>query len=172
MESKEFKKRILPLGQNLYRFASSLLKDSHEAEDVVQDIFLKLWNMRNRMEEIKNINAFTYKMTRNICLDKLKGRRMQYYDVPGKGIPEPEVIDPDPQSMVEMRDSAEKVKDLISNLPEQQKAVIHMRDIDGYSYEEISEIMSMEINAIRVTLSRARRSVRESLIKIQEPWKI
>jgi RNA polymerase sigma factor (sigma-70 family) len=172
MESKEFKKRILPLGQSLYRFASSLLKDSHEAEDVVQDIFMKLWNMRDRMEEIKNINAFAYKMTRNICLDKLKGRRMKYYDSTGNGIPEPEVIDPDPQSLVEMRDSAERVKDLISNLPEQQKAVIHMRDIDGYSYEEISEIMSMEINAIRVALSRARRSVRESLIKIQEPWKI
>jgi RNA polymerase sigma-70 factor (ECF subfamily) len=56
MESKEFKKRILPLGQNLYRFASGLLKDSHEAEDVVQDIFLKLWNMGDTMEDIKNIN--------------------------------------------------------------------------------------------------------------------
>jgi RNA polymerase sigma-70 factor (ECF subfamily) len=74
--------------------------------------------------------------------------------------------------MVEMRDSAERIKSLISNLPEQQKSIIHMRDVDGYSYEEISEVMDMEINAIRVTLSRARRSVRESLIKIQEPWKI
>jgi RNA polymerase sigma factor (sigma-70 family) len=172
MESKEFKKRILPLGQNLYRFASGILKDSYEAEDVVQDIFLKLWNMRDKMEEIKNINAFAYKMTRNICLDKLKGRRMQYYDSTGKGIPEPEVNDPDPESLAEMRDSAERIKNLISNLPEQQKSIIHMRDVDGYSYEEISEIMDMEINAIRVTLSRARRSVRESLIKIQEPWKI
>jgi RNA polymerase sigma factor (sigma-70 family) len=172
MESKEFKKRILPLGQNLYRFASGILKDSHEAEDVVQDIFLKLWNMRNRMEEIKNINAFAYKMTRNICLDKVKSRRMQYYDTAGKGIPEPEVNDPNPESMIEIRDSAERIKSLINNLPEQQKSIIHMRDVDGYSYEEISEIMSMEINAIRVTLSRARRSVRESLIKINEPWKI
>ena len=172
MESKEFKKRILPLGQNLYRFASGILKDSHEAEDVVQDIFMKLWNMRDRMEEIQNINAFAYKMTRNICLDKMKGRRMQYYDFTGKGVPEPEVNDPSPESLVEMRDSAERIKNLISNLPEQQKSIIHMRDVDGYSYEEISEVMSMEINAIRVTLSRARRSVRESLIKIQEPWKI
>jgi RNA polymerase sigma factor (sigma-70 family) len=172
MESKEFKMRIIPLGQNLYRFASGILKDSHEAEDVVQDIFLKLWNMRDRMEEIKNINAFTYKMTRNICLDKLKGRRMQYYDTAGRGIPEPEVNDPNPESLVEMKDSSERIKNLISNLPEQQKSVIHMRDVDGYSYEEISEIMDMEINAIRVTLSRARRSVRESLTKVQEPWKI
>lgn len=172
MESKEFKKRILPIGQNLYRFASGILKDTHEAEDVVQDIFLKLWNMRDRMEEIKNINAFAYKMTRNICLDKLKGQRMRYYDPAVKGIPEPEVTDPNPESLAEMKDSAERIKNLISNLPEQQKSIIHMRDVDGYSYEEISEIMNMEINAIRVTLSRARRSVRESLIKIQEPWKI
>jgi len=172
MESKEFKKKILPIGQNLYRFAAGILKDSHEAEDVVQDIFMKLWNMRDRMEEINNINAFAYKMTRNICLDKLKGRRMQYYDTAARGIPEPEVDDPNPERMVEMRDSAERIKKLISDLPEQQKSIIHMRDVDGYSYEEISDVMDMEINAIRVTLSRARRSVRESLIKIQEPWKI
>ena len=172
MESKEFKKKIIPLGQNLYRFAAGILKDSHEAEDVVQDIFLKLWNMRERMEEIKNINAFAYRMTRNVCLDKLKSRRIKYYDETVPGIPEPKVNDPDPESLVEMRDSADRVRILISNLPEQQKAIIHLRDIDGYSYEEISEIMSMEINTIRVALSRARRSVRESLIKIQEPWTI
>jgi RNA polymerase sigma-70 factor (ECF subfamily) len=74
--------------------------------------------------------------------------------------------------MAEIRDSADRVRMLISNLPEQQKTIIHLRDIDGYSYEEISEIMDMEINAIRVTLSRARRSVRESLNKTHETWKI
>jgi RNA polymerase sigma-70 factor (ECF subfamily) len=172
MESKEFKKRILPLGQPLYRFAAGFLKDGSEAEDVVQDIFLKLWSMRDKMEEIKNINAFAYTMTRNICLDKLKGRRIKYYDNAVPGVPEPEADDPDPGSMAEIRDSADRVRMLISNLPEQQKTIIHLRDIDGYSYEEISEIMDMEINAIRVTLSRARRSVRESLNKTHETWKI
>jgi RNA polymerase sigma-70 factor (ECF subfamily) len=172
MEAKEFKKKILPLGQNLFRFATGILKDTHEAEDVVQDVFLKLWKMRDQIESIHNINAFTYKMTRNICLDKLKGRRMHYFDSTAKGIPEPEVSDPGPESLAEMRDSAERISYFISTLPEQQKSIIHMRDIDGYSYEEISEIMDMEINAIRVTLSRARRSVRESLNKIQEPWRI
>ena len=167
MESKEFKKRILPLGQSLYRFAAGILKDSHEAEDVVQDIFLKFWKMREKMNEIENINAFAYRMTRNVCLDHLKKRRIQYFDNTGTGIPEPEPNDPNPEKMVEIRDSAERVRKLIGDLPEQQRAIIHMRDIDGYSYEEISEIMNMEINAIRVSLSRARRTVREALIKIQ-----
>jgi RNA polymerase sigma-70 factor (family 1) len=172
MESKEFKKRILPLGQPLYRFAAGLLKDNHEAEDVVQDIFLKLWNMRNTMDKIKNINAFTHTMTRNACLDKLKSRRIKYYNDSVAGIPEPPVDDPDPESMTELKDSADRVKVLIGNLPEQQRSIIHLRDIDGYSYEEIAEIMNMEINTIRVALSRARRSVRESLIKTRETWKI
>jgi RNA polymerase sigma-70 factor (ECF subfamily) len=172
MESKEFKKRILPLGQPLYRFAAGLLKDNHEAEDVVQDIFLKLWNIRNTMEEIKNINAFAHTMTRNACLDKLKSRRIKYYAEASPGIPEPAVDDPDPASAIELKDSTDRVKVLISSLPEQQRAIIHLRDIEGYSYEEISEIMNMEINTIRVALSRARRSVRESLIKTHEPWKI
>jgi RNA polymerase sigma-70 factor (ECF subfamily) len=172
MESKEFKKMILPLGQPLYRFAAGLLKDNHEAEDVVQDIFLKLWNIRNTMKGIKNINAFAHTMTRNACLDKLKSRRIKYYDSAGPGYPEPAVDDPDPESMAELKDSADRVKVLISNLPEQQRSIIHLRDIDGCSYEEISEIMNMEINNIRVTLSRARRSVREALIKTRQPWKI
>jgi len=173
MESKEFRKKVIPLGQKLYRFASGFLKDVHEAEDIVQDIFIKLWNMRTRMDEIENLDAFAFRMTRNLCLDRLKARRIRFFNDPSDaGIHEPEVGDPDPEKQAELQDTIDKVHMIINTLPEQQKSVIHFRDIEGFTYEEISAIMGMEINAVRVTLSRARRSVRESLSKIHQPWKI
>jgi len=173
MEAKEFRKRVIPLGQKLYRFASGLLKDSHEAEDVVQDIFVKLWNMRNRMNDIENLDAFAFRMTRNLCLDKLKARRIRFFGDPsGASVPEPEISTPNPEDQAELKDTVSKVHMIINTLPEQQKSVIHLRDIEEYSYEEISEMMGMEINAVRVTLSRARRTVRESLSKLHQPWKI
>lgn len=173
MEAKEFRNKVIPLGQKLYRFASGLLKDSHEAEDVVQDIFIKLWNMRNRMNDIENLDAFAFRMTRNLCLDKLKARRIRFFgDLSGTGVPEPEISAPNPEVQAELKDTVSKVHMIINTLPEQQKSVIHLRDIEEYSYEEISEMMGMEINAVRVTLSRARRTVRESLSKLHQPWKI
>ncbi|KPK79901.1 MAG: hypothetical protein AMS27_17550 [Bacteroides sp. SM23_62_1] len=173
MESKEFRKRIIPLGQKLFRYASGLLHDSQEAEDVVQDIFIKLWNMRDRIEEVKNLDAFTFRMTRNLCLDKIKARRIRFFGDPGEaGVPEPEVYERNPEEQTELKDTISKIHGIINNLPEQQKSIIHLRDVEEYSYEEISEMMGMEINAVRVTLSRARRTVREMLSKIHQPWKI
>ncbi len=173
MESKEFRKTVVPLGQKLYRFASRLLNDSHEAEDIVQDIFVKLWNMRNKMDEIQNLNAFTFRMTRNLCLDKLRARRVRFFDDPSTaGFPEPEISGPNPEDQAELKDTVSKVHMIMNTLPELQKSVIHLRDVEEYSYEEISEMMNMEINAVRVTLSRARRTVRETLSKIHQPWKI
>lgn len=163
----------MPLGQKLYRYASGLLKDAHEAEDIVQDIFIKLWNMRSRMNEIKNLDAFTFRMTRNLCLDRLKARKIRFFNHSSDaGIPEPEFSGLNPESQLELQDTVNKIRMIINTLPEQQKSIIHLRDIEGYSYEEISDIMNMEINAVRVTLSRARRTVRESLSKIHQPWKI
>jgi RNA polymerase sigma-70 factor (family 1) len=173
MESKEFRKKVIPLGQKLYRFASRLLNDSHEAEDIVQDIFVKLWNMRNRMDEIQNLDAFTFRMTRNLCLDKLRARRVRFFGDPSTaGISEPEISGPNPEDQAELKDTVSKVHMIMNTLPELQKSVIHLRDVEEYSYEEISEMMNMEINAVRVTLSRARRTVRETLSKIHQSWKI
>lgn len=173
MEAKEFRQKVIPLSQKLYRFAAGLLNDSHEAEDVVQDIFIKLWNIRNRIPEIQNLDAFTFRMTRNLCLDKLKARRISFFGDPGEpGIPEPELKTLNPEEQAEIKDTVNKIHMIINTLPEQQKSILHLRDIEEYSYEEISEMMGMEVNAVRVTLSRARKTVRETLSKIHQPWKI
>ena len=173
MDSSEFKILVLPLGQKLHRFAAGMLKDIHEAEDIVQDIFVKLWNMRQQIGEIENLDAFAFRMTRNLCLDRLKARKPKFIDENIEpGIYNRESNTPDPENQLIMKDTIQEVKSLIDQLPEQQRNIIHLRDIEGYEYEEIARVMNMEVNAIRVNISRARKTVRESMSKIYQPWKI
>jgi len=173
MEATEFKIRILPLGQKLHRFARSIIKDVHEAEDIVQEIFLKLWKLRDKLEQIENIDAFAFRMTRNLCLDRIKARKPQLYDDPVEaGLGEEVAYTPDPEDQVILRDAMEQVHSAMDRLPEQQKTIIHLRDIEGYEYEEIADMLEMEVNTVRVTVSRARKIIRESISKVYQPWKI
>ena len=173
MEANEFKIRVLPLGQKLHRFASSIIKDVHEAEDIVQEIFLKLWKLKDKLEQIDNIDAFAFRMTRNLCLDRIKAKKPQLYDNPVEaGFGEEVEHAPDPEDQVIMQDAISQVHSAMDRLPEQQKTIIHLRDIEGYEYEEIADMLEIEVNTIRVTVSRARKTIRESISKVYQPWKI
>jgi RNA polymerase sigma-70 factor (ECF subfamily) len=173
MDSKEFKIRVLPLGNKLHRYAAGILRDIHEAEDIVQEIFLKLWNMRQQINEIHNIDAFAFRMTRNLCLDRLRAAKPNLIDENlESALRNREGKNGDPENLMIMSDAVKEVQRLIDRLPEQQKTIIHLRDVEGYSNEEIAEIMDMEVNTVRVNVSRARKSVRESMSKTYHRWTI
>ena len=72
MVARDFKTTVLPVSKKLLRFATHFLKDEDEAHDVVQDVFLKLWQKRDTLGEIENIEAFAMRMTRNRCLDVIR----------------------------------------------------------------------------------------------------
>ncbi len=88
MDAKRFRIQFVPMGPGLYRFALSLLRDPHEAEDAVQEVFLKLWEKRNQLNRLKNPDAYVFRMTRNQCLDKLRAGRTVSYDhsYPGREV--------------------------------------------------------------------------------------
>ncbi len=166
MQIDEYTLKVLPLSERLFRFAGSFLKDQEEAKDVVQEVLLKLWEKRDQLGKIEYPEAFTMRMVRNRCLDKLKGvkmvamsgeaeARMQTW-VSGVEIP------------LEREDTHALVNRVIGRLPEQQRTVIHLRDIEQLEFEEIAVITGMNVNAARVNLSRARKQVREELMKIWE----
>ncbi|MGF1586788.1 MAG: RNA polymerase sigma factor [Bacteroidales bacterium] len=160
MDINRFKLEILPLKNKLYRFASRLLEDQEEAQDAVQEVFIKLWNLRTKLDELNSVEAFAMKITKNHCLDRIKARRTVsieqtkslYYSTDDQAGVERDV---------EVRDDANYIKQLISLLPEQQRAIIQMRDIEGYEFEEIEEALELTVNTIRVNLSRARKRIRE-----------
>lgn len=169
MEVAEFKERVLPLSQRFYQFARRILGNEHDAEDVTQEVFIKLWENRTALKAIRNLEAYGFRMTRNLCLDKLKKLKPQYYDDRDPGavrFDEPDDA-ADPAAKLEMRESMEKAGALIDDLPELQRTLIQLREIEGLEYGEIAEITGMEINAIRVGISRARKKLREKLIKVR-----
>ena len=170
MDANEFKEKVLPVSHKIYRYAHRLLGNVHDAEDVVQDIWMKLWDRREQMAEVKNIEAFAFRMTRNLCLDKIKLKKPQYYDDRDETAYRFDEADrqPDPERRLELKDTMEQVNHIIGSLPEQQQTLIQLRDIEGMEYEEIAAITGLELNAIRVNISRARKKLRDTLTKIHQ----
>lgn len=165
MEAKAFKELILPAKNRLYRLALSLLKDGEEANDIVQEAMLRLWTHRQKLQECENATAFCLRVTRNLCLDRLKSKG--YLNRAGQAeIPDYGNSDASPYRQLELMDSGQLMRQLFQVLPEQQQTIIQLRDVEEMSYEEIEEITGLPINTIRVNLSRARKAVREKFIKI------
>lgn len=168
MNAAEFKTKVLPVNQKLLRLSFRFLGDLQEAEDAVQEVFIKLWNMRDKLAGVNNIEAFATTIIKNYCLDKLKARRTVSLESQAQHIHSREDTYENPHQMSENQDSVDFVKMIIDQLPDQQKSVMIMRDIEEYSFEEIQEITGFDMNYIRVNLSRARKQVREELIKVHE----
>ncbi len=164
MDANRFQGEILPMKNKLYRFAYSLLNDSEESMDAVQEVFIKLWNIRNKMETVSSPEAFAMTVTRNYCLDRIKARRTVSLEQT-KSIMYTEADEVGPERRIEIRDAAGHIRMLMEELPEQQKAVLHLRDIEGYEFEEIEKMLDMTVNSIRVNLSRARKKLRELYLK-------
>lgn len=164
MVARDFKTSVLPVSNKLLRFATHFLKDENEAKDVVQDVFLKLWQKRDSLGQIENIDAFAMRMTRNRCLDVIRARKVVPIDAETDRKLKEETVDV--HSQVELSESAKQIKMLINRLPDLQRTVMHLRDIEQLSYEEIAEATELKVNAIRVNLSRARKKVRDEFLKI------
>ena len=160
MLAGEFKDRVLPLSKKLLRFASQLLQNREEAEDVLQDILLKLWQKKDELGKVDNLEAYAMKMIRNRSLD-VKDSKQRDLTTFGMWSNLPDETD-----HLENADSAKLVKRIISLLPELQRTVIYLRDLEQLEYNEIADITGLNENAVRVNLSRARKKVRDEILKI------
>lgn len=160
MNLEDFKKQVLPLKNKLFRFANRLLENREEAEDMVQEVFIKLWNRRDKLDEYRSVEALAMVTTRNLCLDKLKRRKITIERMENL---KDEMTDSQQDQKTDLSDIVHKIHQIIQTLPEQQRSVIQLRDIEGYDFEEIAELLDMNENAVRVSLSRARKKIRESL---------
>lgn len=166
MLAKEFKTLVLPLSNKLHRYALRFTQNDEEARDVVQDVFLKLWQKRGTLDGVDNIEAFAMRMTRNKCYDKQRANRTYSLEEQQSGWQNDKRSDLNEE--LDRSEAALLIKKLITQLPDLQRKVIQMRDIDQLDYDEIAEQTQLNINAIRVNLSRARKKVRDELFKYQE----
>ena len=160
MNQAEFLNIIVPFKDKIFRLAKRLLISTEEAEDATQEVLLKLWKNKEQMENYKNVEAFSMTMTKNYCLDKLKSKHAQNLKIVHSNYKDENVS---LQKQIELNDSISWVGKIIENLPEQQKIVIQLRDIEQYDLDEIAQMLEMNNTAVRVTLSRARKTIREKL---------
>ena len=161
MKQKEFLNTILPCKNTLYRLAKRLLVSSDEAEDAVQEVFLKLWKGRDKIDNYRSPEAFAITMTKNYCLDRLKSKQASNLKIVHSNYKNSENI----ERTIEGNEGVELVTKIMETLPEKQKMIMQLRDIEQFEFAEISQMLEINETAIRVAVSRARKVVREQLIK-------
>lgn len=160
MTQSDFVKLVMPFKDKVFRLAKRLLVSEVEAEDATQEILLKLWNNKEKIESYNNAEAFSMTMTKNYCLDRLKSKQAQNLKIVHNNYKdENESL----QRNIEVRDSLAWVDRILKTLPEQQKIIVQLRDVEQYEFSEISKMLDMNETAIRVALSRARKTIREQL---------
>lgn len=159
MDQETFKKTVFVLKDKMFRFAKRFLQSTDESQDVVQDLMVKFWQMKEQLEQYSNLKSFAMKCVKNECLNRLKHNevkmdfaqieygRKEYYSN-------------------EVNNLREHIIGFIDELPEKQRMVMHLKDVEEYDVHEISEIMEMEENAVRVNLMRARQKVKEQITQL------
>ena len=162
MNQNEFISIINPFKDKLFRLAKRLLVSTEEAEDATQEIIVRLWTNNENLEKYNSVEAFAMTMTKNFCLDQLKSKRATNLKIVHDNYTDRE---PSLQQKMEDVDSLKWVEKIINQLPEQQKLIIQMRDVEGYEFEEIAKILEMNETAVRVALSRVRKTIREYITK-------
>ncbi len=150
----------------MYRFALTYMKDEDDAKDVVQDVLLKLWETRDELSLVKNLEAWCVTLTRNKSLDRLKrvGRKMktELSEVKMQIVSE----EISPVKAVANNQEMAHIREIMSQLPEKQRAAFHLRDVEGYSYLEICDSLNMDISQVKVNIFRARKAIKMNLEKL------
>ena len=162
MNQAEFIQTISPFKDKVFRLARRLLVSTEEAEDATQEVLVKLWNNKEKLQGYGSVEAMAMTMTKNYCLDRLKSKQASEMRIVHSNYTDRQA---GLQQQTEDRDSWEWAEKIMRNLPEQQKLIMQMRDIEQYEFDEIAKIMDMNETAVRVALSRARKTRREELTK-------
>jgi len=164
MDAEAFKQQYIPYHQKLYRIAFRLLENASDAEDVLQETYMKLWEKREELGYLENPEAFCVVLVRNRCLDILKSAKskvdsldVSFHDQADKR---------SFLSELETKQDLSIVETIISQLPEQQQMILKLRHIDEFSMEEIEQITGLSAVNIRVLLSRGRKAIREKFMEL------
>ena len=165
MELETFKSTVLPLRDKLLKYSVKLTDDGADAEDNVQEAFLKLWYIRDRLDGYQSVEALSVQVVKNLCLDKLRSKRMDRMPENSQSILADTVT---PEQLLEQHDAVAIIGRLIQQLPTLQQCIIRMKDVEGYELSEIAQITGTQIESVRVNLSIARKKVREQFLMLNK----
>ena len=167
MQIKEFIEILTPYKDKMFRYAFSIAGNRFEAEDIVQEAIIKIWKRMDKFTEIDNKEAWVITIVRNLAIDKVRAKKKKqtsdindYFHISDNA--------PSPDLKLEQKDAVRKVSEIMATLPEAQREIITLRDIEGYTYQEIAEIMDLKVDQVKVYLFRARKVLREKLAPIRK----
>ncbi|OWK74576.1 RNA polymerase [Flavobacteriaceae bacterium JJC] len=154
-----FKDTVFCLKDEMYRFAKRFVMSSDEAEDVVQDLMMKFWQKKEEIAAFGNIKSYAMRSVKNECLNRLKHHdvKMGFADFQ---------LHRSELYQIETNNLKDQILGFIRQLPEKQKTVIHLKDVEEYDIQEIAEMLEMEENAVRVNLMRARQKIKEQITQL------
>ena len=158
-----FRQTWLPLSDRLYRLAFHLLEDAAEAEDAVQDLYVRLWSKRSTLTEVRSPEAFALTMMRNLCLDRLRARKNHPEPLP-EGLSMADGT-PGPERLAVDREAVRRMQAAMAALPQRQRTVLRLRVLEGLEYEEIARQTGLSQIPLRVLLSQARKTLKSSYEK-------
>jgi RNA polymerase sigma-70 factor (ECF subfamily) len=164
MTRADFNNLVHTISRLLYGHAYRILKDQEGSEDAVQEVFVKLWKMNNRLNEYESVSALAVTMVKNYSIDQVRKRK---HIGPGDNDAFALFHDtgPSPHERLETSETAATMGRIINELPEAYREIIQLKEINGLSYEEIADQTGQNINTLRVNLSRARKMVRDEYKK-------
>ena len=166
MDANDFKRKFLPYHRKLYRAAFHLMGNAQDAEDMVQEAYLKLWKRRDELPtDIANLEAYCVTLVKHVCHDALRLAHLEEDGRPPEDLPI--IGNTNVAHEVELKDEAHQVMTLIGQLPDQQRQIMQMRDVEDLPYEEIEKATGLTSVNIRVLLSRARKKIREQFLAIR-----
>lgn len=170
MKTVSFRNDVLPLKNELFRLALRITLNDAEAEDVVQETLIKVWNRRDEWGQIESIEAYCLTVCRNMALDKTrkKANRNEDLDTETTGQSPDESYSANPEHKAVLNDTVAIVRRLIDSLPEKQRSIMQLRDVEGKSYKEIAEVLGISQEQVKVNLFRARQTIRQKYIETEE----
>ena len=165
MKTISFQSDILPLKNELYRMALRITMNAADAEDVVQETMMKVWNRRDQWEQIESIEAFCLTICRNLSLDKVRRMDNQTQSLDAAYDPKDLGVASNPEEQAIQSDRIRLVRQMISQLPEKQRSCMQLRDMEGKSYKDIATILDITEEQVKVNIFRARQTIREKFKK-------
>ena len=158
MERQEFEIEAKRMRPALLRLAERYMESADDAEDVIQEVLLKLWFLRERLNNYRSIDALAVVITKHLCINNMRKRKMETValeksmGMEGGEIPDMKLIE---------EEGMQEILQAIATLPDLQQSVLRMKHIEGFEVEEIARLLGSTAIAVRTNLSRARKKICE-----------
>lgn len=156
----DFRNIWMPLAERFYRAAYYMLESQQDAEDAVQELYLKIWKSHANLTDLKSPVAYGMSLLKNICIDRIRRREIRKAEPLEAGVP---LADAPPEKRFAARDILKKVMEEIDRLPQTQARVMKMMVIEDLDYKEISERTGLSQVHVRVLISTARKTLKQKL---------